>query len=177
VPGATLIRPDDPEALYTWRRWDELEEPEATDLQSFALSIYAGPSNFAEWYFPTRLQLDLAAAGDLAPIPEGDWRRQYGLRLDAVGAADMPVFAIGAERGLVTDTAAWDAWVAKLPATTRAGATRAQPEGYTALIAPGQAHLDVVNAHNQGDLDHSLAPLLRWAQGITQGQTFPLDAP
>lgn len=39
---------------------------EVTDIQNFARVPCRGPSNFTEWHFPTRLRLDMGAAG--APV-------------------------------------------------------------------------------------------------------------
>ncbi|MCP4137897.1 MAG: hypothetical protein GY754_43445 [bacterium] len=57
--------------LYTWTNFDEVDDSfapftspieEVTDLHVIANTMYKGPTNLMEWYFPTRLILDMMAA-------------------------------------------------------------------------------------------------------------------
>jgi hypothetical protein len=80
--GGFLALPEDPATpLYTWERYREVGTPghepalndegepytaregEASDLRQLARTLFEGPANFTEQYFPTRILSDVAAAG------------------------------------------------------------------------------------------------------------------
>ncbi|MCB1152799.1 hypothetical protein KDL45_04050 [bacterium] len=77
-------------ATYTWRRWDELEVPELIDSQKLAKLIYAGPSNFIDPYYASRLDLDMTAAQYFET--EGTWAHNYFHFFSS--RVDVPVFAV-----------------------------------------------------------------------------------
>ncbi len=106
VFGGDLVQPSDPAATYTWKDGPDVGEP--TRLSDLARAWFEGPGvNFAEWYFPTRLSLDLGVATTLN-VTESDWRwSEYGLRTKHGASLDLPIFA--APFRLVGDTAAHDA--------------------------------------------------------------------
>ena len=55
-------RPSDPDAIYDWIDAFEANPPEFTPARNFARAFTIGESNFAEWYFPTRISIDADAA-------------------------------------------------------------------------------------------------------------------
>ncbi|MCA9604732.1 MAG: hypothetical protein KC619_04025, partial [Myxococcales bacterium] len=96
--GATLIRPSDGAATYDWVDAPDTDPPELTPIANLVASWIDGRTNFAEWYFPQRLALDLSAVAGLA-VPEDGWQATAGLRAFDGALVDAPVLAIAA--GLV----------------------------------------------------------------------------
>ncbi len=93
--GGTLVHPSDPSATYDWLEYDATNPKENTSIDDAARAWYEGPQlNFAEWYFPQRLPIDVGAALTLN-IPSGDWRVQYGLLAEHGAQIDIPVLATG----------------------------------------------------------------------------------
>lgn len=168
LTGAMTLAPSDPNFTYHWITRDEQEEPEPTLLATLAEALYAGPSNLIEWYFPARITLDVAAVSDLDVSPSGDWRADvYGLRVTENERVDLPVFAAGGERGLVTDVAAFDAYRQSIAPVLRDGTPRADsPDGFRARILPKMAHLDVLTADDSGPGNGLFGPLLDWMESV-----------
>lgn len=142
--GLDYDAPSDPAVVYSWIPADD----DLSCLRSMARASFAGPTNFAEWLFPTRLTLDVAAVGDLAVSEAGgDYRwDEEGLRVSRAAEMDAPVLAIAAGEGIAPDAAAYEAYRTAIAPTTRAGATRDEPEGFQVLVLPGYGHLDPVTA-------------------------------
>jgi len=130
--------------LYSWVNFDEVgnaADPdyeassgtftyttiteEVTDIQDFARILYRGPSNFTEWYFASRLRLDMGAAG--APFNEA-----VGLPWVHNEAVDVPVIAFGAPNGDVPDASAWDEYRESIASAD-----------FTGIMCPGYNHLDI----------------------------------
>lgn len=101
--------------LYRWTNFDEISEgadtayrdttgqvtyttqsTEVTDIADFARTLYAGPTNFFDWYFSMRLVLDLLAVN----FP---WGPEYGLDfIHGSHAGDLPKVEIIAGDGAFT---------------------------------------------------------------------------
>lgn len=128
--GGDLVHPSDPNATYTWKDGPAVGEP--TRLADLARAWFEGPGvNFAEWYFPTRLSVDLAASGTLN-VTDTDWRwTEYGLRAKHGAELDLPIYA--APFRLVGDPAAYDA-LRRLVKTP--------PEAFVVKPYPELAHID-----------------------------------
>ncbi len=71
LSGDNLYIEDDTDALYTWKNYDELgaeelayttQEQEVSDFHTIAQAMYKGPTNLMEWYFPTRIMVDMLMA-------------------------------------------------------------------------------------------------------------------
>ena len=62
-------------ATYSWANYDESNPEEGMDIQNFLKLTYEGPSDFVDWYYPTRLHQDDNAAGDLETT--GTWVDNY----------------------------------------------------------------------------------------------------
>ena len=133
--------------LYSWVNFDEVgnaEDPdyqdrdgksayttmleETSDIQDFARLLYRGPSNFTEWYFPSRLRLDMGAAA--APF-----NAEHGLTFFHNAKVDVPVIAFGAPHGDVPDISGWNEYRESIASTE-----------FTTIMAPGYNHLDIVSA-------------------------------
>jgi hypothetical protein len=130
VFGADLVHPSDPSATYTWKDGPDVGEP--TRLADLARAWYEGAGiNFSEWYFPTRLSVDLGVATTLN-VTESDWRwTDYGLRTKHGPEIDLPIFA--APFRLVNDTAAYDALRALV---------KTRPSDFVVKLYGDLAHVD-----------------------------------
>lgn len=128
--GGQLLQPSDPNATYGWVDGPDVGEP--TRIADLARAWFEGPGlNFAEWYFPQRLPVDVRAAGTLT-IMEDDWRFSvYGLRARFGAEIDLPIYA--APFRLVGDPSAYD----KLRALVKT-----RPEAFVVKAYPELAHID-----------------------------------
>lgn len=140
--GATLERPSDRTVTYTWIDAPDTTPPEHTPVQNLAESWFSGPTNFAEWYFPARLAVDLAACAGLS-APGAGWEADFGLRCRGGAAMDAPVLAIAA--GL-RDVASYDASRARgAPIGSGrpgAGASRDTDAAYRVVDVTFMTHID-----------------------------------
>jgi hypothetical protein len=111
---------------------------------------FAGPTNFAEWLFPSRLTLDVRAVADLAVSDAGgDYRwDEEALRVSRAAEMDAPVLAIAAAEGIAPDAAAYEPYRLAIAPTTRDGASRDEPSGFRVLVLPGYGHLDPVTSES-----------------------------
>lgn len=166
-PGETLLAPSDPHGSYDWTPARALPVPEPTDMDTFATMLFAGPSNFIEWYFPARLTFDVGITQTLDVRPSGDWRKDvYGIAATENARVDLPVFAVAAARGLVRDVANFDPYKQSIAATLRDGTPRdATPAGFLTIARPGYVHLDVLTAFDaDGEGNGVFGPLVDWME-------------
>lgn len=144
--GATLVRPSDSSATYAWIDAPDTDPPERTPIANLAASWIDGRTNFAEWYFPQRLTLDLSAVGGL-DVPEDGWAAAEGLRAFDGALVDAPVLAVAAA---LVPPEAYDPSRARMAPVgegrPRAGASRASPEGFAVLDVTDQTHIDPLTA-------------------------------
>lgn len=66
------------------------ESGEVTPIEDFATAFSREPANATEWYYPSRMILDTAAANALEPTPAADL---LGLRLFHTKRIDLPLLA------------------------------------------------------------------------------------
>ena len=66
------------------------ESGEVTPIEDFATAFSREPANATEWYYPSRMVLDTAAANALEPTPAADL---LGLRLFHADRIDLPLLA------------------------------------------------------------------------------------
>jgi uncharacterized repeat protein (TIGR01451 family) len=152
-----LMIPSQPNGpLYTWRNYDHVGDPDAptqvdplgrpftnpgqevTDIQELARSIFEGPADWDEQYFPNRILLDLAAlAGDRT----GDLDN---MRYDN-GPSLRPVKAIWAGDGI--------------------GSPPGFTTSDNGVLAPGYTHVDTATAaarQNNGNPEIGSKTLTDW---------------
>ncbi len=153
VGGLSLAyrAPTDQAAVYYWLDHESIDPPDLACIRTSARIQFAGPTNFAEWYFPNRLSLDVAAVGDLAVSGAGDDYRwdEEDLRVTRAADMDAPVLAVAAGSGVATDAAAYEAYRTAIAATTRDGATREEDAGFRVLVLADYWHLDPVVAETE----------------------------
>jgi hypothetical protein len=175
--GSTLERPSDPSVTYTWIDAPEADPPELTPVANLAAAWVSGRTNFAEWYFPARLTLDLGACGGLG-VEEGGWQDAEGLRCRAGAAMDAPVLAIAA--GL-RDVASYERSRLRGAAIgagrANAGAGRDTEAGYRVVDATFMTHIDPLTA---ADTERNMVPeeiLAFVAANVESGTTGPIALP
>ncbi len=163
-PNDHLLAPIDAQAMYDWTPAVEQAVPEPTDMQTFAHILFAGPTNFIEWYFPARLTLDVGVTDSLNVQPTGDWRKDvYGLAVTENARVDVPVFAVGGSKGLVPDLGAYDPYRQSIAPVLRNGTRRdAVDAGFQTRLMPNYVHLDVITARDEGEGNGEFAALVDW---------------
>ena len=164
APGQGLLRPADSETTYEWGAKAASGDLEPTDLRTFARTLFAGPSNYAEWYFPARLSLDVRVTANVNVPPTGDWRKDvYGLAVTENHRVDVPVFAVGGSKGLLNDLTRLDPYRESIAPTLRNGQSRAGvAAGFQTRLQQGYAHLDVLSARDDGEGNGEFAALTQW---------------
>jgi len=163
-PDDVLLAPIDPGAHYDWMTSNRVSGGEPTDIDTFAGVLFTGPSNFIEWYFPARLTLDVGITSALDVRPTGDWRKDvYGMAVTENARVDLPVFAVGASRGLATEPSRFFSYRDSIAPRLRNGATRAATAaGFSIMIQPRYVHLDVLTADDSGAGNGEFAALVQW---------------
>ena len=153
--GGMLERPSDPTATYTWVEGDDAGEP--SSAAELAFGMVHGRSNLSEWYFPSRISIDVAACGGAA-IPEVGYQADAGLRAFDGPLTDAPILCIPA--GLVGDVAACESVRARVAQVLGAGRPMAgSGRGAVSEDVPGFgivdvttfAHIDPVLARDEAD--------------------------
>jgi pimeloyl-ACP methyl ester carboxylesterase len=146
--GPTLVHPADPTATYRWVDHDKTSPRENTSLDTLARVWFEGPGlDFAEWYFPQRLTIDVPLAATLS-LTDADWpAATYGMRAFHGAALDLPIFAHAA--GLMGgDTSRFDrlrSLVSAVPIGTdrpASGEPRTSDRAFRTLGSPDFSHID-----------------------------------
>jgi pimeloyl-ACP methyl ester carboxylesterase len=146
--GGAAVQPSDPNATYGWTDYNQTTPPKNTSLDDFALGWFEGPgTNFAEWYFPSRLTLDAEAAGTLN-VTSSDWRSSaYGIQAMHGADIDAPILAVAL--ALVGSASSYDALqslVAPIGAgRPNAGLPRTDPSAFTSAYIAGMEHVDGIS--------------------------------
>lgn len=148
LSGEMLLHPTDPDAIYDWMGHLDTDPMEFTSVQILAESFTHGRSNFAEWYFPSRLSLDIAAVGGAA-VAEDGYQAAAGLRAFDGALDDAPILCIAA--GLVEDAANCEDVRGRVADTIGdgrplAGTARSEASAFEIVDATDMAHLDPVFA-------------------------------
>ena len=140
--GDELTRPVLADAAVVWQ--DGPESGEASSMEEFTRSFTAGPTNYAEWYFPARLPLDIVASGG-ARIAEDGWEAAQGLRSFDGALIDAPILAVAC--ALIGSTERYDAIRARVAPVIGegrplSGASREDAGAFVVLDALTLLHLD-----------------------------------
>ncbi|MCE9579172.1 MAG: hypothetical protein K8W52_38975 [Deltaproteobacteria bacterium] len=152
IAGKQLSHPASSTATYTWIDATPTDPDDRTHLADLAHAFSDGRTNFAEWYFPNRLALDLGAVGGAA-VPADGWQAAAGLRAFDGALDDAPILCIPAQLQSADDCALVQARVAQTvgPDRPKTGATRAEGMGFTTFVATGYTHLDPLTAMARPD--------------------------
>ena len=152
LSGVRLIRPTDLDATYTWDNAGPDTPGEFTPIENLANSMVHGVSNFAEWYFPVRLTLDLSAVAGAA-VPDDGYQASEGLRAFDGALIDAPILAISA--GLAAPDR-YESVRARVAPTVGAGrvnegADRNQDAGFLIIDAQELTHVDPLSGGYRPD--------------------------
>jgi pimeloyl-ACP methyl ester carboxylesterase len=138
-----LVRPSDQAATYDWVDAPDAQPPEVTPLADLAHAFVDGRVNLAEWYFPSRLPLDLRACsnGQVAP---GGYQDQAGLRCFDEALVDAPFLGVSAELAPIENLDATKDRVAPTigPGRPLAGHDRSDPNAFRTFHIDGFTHMD-----------------------------------
>jgi pimeloyl-ACP methyl ester carboxylesterase len=137
---------------YSWTDAPMSTPPEFTPLANAASAWATTPTNFGEWYFPTRLSLDTSIVGNLR-LAADSWQVREGIRATHGAEVDVPVLAIAA--ALVGRASAFEGMRARLSPTVgadlpAAGSDRMSERGFRSLFVPGMTHLDPITGADDG---------------------------
>ena len=152
APGEQLSVPAGRTETYGWTDAPASVPPEFTPVANAAAAWATTPTNFGEWYFPTRLSLDTSVVGDLR-LAADSWQVREGIRATHGAEVDVPVLAIAA--GLVGRASAFEGLRARVAPTVgadlpAAGTDRRTDRGFRALLVPGMTHLDPLTGADDG---------------------------
>jgi pimeloyl-ACP methyl ester carboxylesterase len=126
----------------TWAPGDP--ERERTDLGSYVRAWTLPETNFAEWYFPLRLALDMTLLDPALEQAPGFLPNRL---------VTVPTLALGAGRGLVSS-----------PTGMRTYANIRYGSPITAHVLPGLTHIDIISARA-----NPVVPILqRWVAFFTR---------
>ncbi|MEM9728785.1 MAG: hypothetical protein AAF997_09385 [Myxococcota bacterium] len=142
----TFLRPTDPSVTYDWTDAFDISPQDFTPLVNYVVGFTIGESNFAEWYFPSRISIDSGAARG-TNIPDDGWQVAYGIRAFDGPLNGAPALCIPG--ALVGDVARCDALRTRLALTVgegrpQAGATRDMDMGLRVIDATPLQHNDVI---------------------------------
>ncbi len=138
-----LLHPTSGTATYAWL---DVTGDDADDFTPMADLIHAftdGRTNFAEWYFPNRLTLDLQAVGG-SRVPTDGWQAAAGLRAFDGALIDAPILCVAAAFVGVADYEPLRARVAPAIGAGRpqAGVTRDDAAAFRIVDATHFTHLE-----------------------------------
>lgn len=137
---------------YSWIDAPMSAPPEFTSLSNAASAWSTTPTNFGEWYFPTRLSLDTSVVGNFR-LAADSWQVREGIRATHGAEVDVPVLAVAT--ALVGRASAFEGMRARVAPTVgadlpAAGADRMSERGFRALFVPGMTHLDPLTGDDDG---------------------------
>jgi len=171
APGEMLTVPDSATETYTWQDAPTANPREFTPIVAGAAAWATSPTNFGEWYFPTRITLDASALGDMA-LPMDAWQVRAGLRAMHARSVDVPVLAVAT--ALVGNAAVYESLRGRLGPSIgtdlpAAGATRADARAFEAVFVPGMTHLDPLTGADDNPANTVPARVLRFVTDNTTG--------
>jgi hypothetical protein len=151
--GGPITVPDSTTDTYHWTDALATSPPEFTSVANGANAWAATPTNFSEWYFPSRLSVDVAALPTTLQTPTGSYQANEGFRAQHGGEIDVPV--LGVSTALTGSASAFDPVRSVITATVgagrpNAGATRMEESGFRAMFVPGMTHIDPLTAVDDG---------------------------
>ncbi len=151
MAGEQLVVPANGTTTFAWTDAPASTPPEFSTIAGAAGSWSTSPTNFSEWYFPSRITLDAAAVGGLR-ITSDAWQVREGLRVTHDADVDVPVLAVSA--ALTGGTSAFDGMRARLAPVgsdlPNAGAARTVEAAFHAVFVPGMSHLDAITGADDG---------------------------
>jgi hypothetical protein len=174
-PMEMLAVPGSATETYRWTDAPAVTPREFTPLVNASAAWTATPSNFSEWYFPTRLGLDVSALGNLSLAADA-WQVREGIRVLHGRNVDVPV--LGIATAFVARATAYDRVRDRVAATVgsdlpAAGATRAMPTAFRALAVARMTHIDPLTAADDNAENPVPEAVLGFATGATRATVTP----
>jgi hypothetical protein len=145
--GSKVVKPTELTATYRWLEYDAVEPKETTSLSEFALAWMRPGADFGEWYFPSRVLLDVGLGSSLVLAPT-EWPvTAHGLRAMHGRSIGAPVL-VEAANLLSGDVTRYDKLRALLPPVSEGrplgGASRDVSDGFQVVAHPQFSHIDPV---------------------------------
>ncbi len=143
LTGGDRVRPADPDGEYGWI---ESDAADTTRLDVLVDALASPDVDMLEWYFPSRLELDVVASvvGD---FPEDGFFAEQGLRLFEGDTVDVPVLAIAAELVTPADYEQVRSLLAPIgEGRPASGAARDDERAFRIVEAPQLTHFDATMA-------------------------------
>jgi len=168
VPGSAT-------EMYRWTDASAVTPREFTPIVNAAAAWTATPSNFSEWYFPTRLGLDVSALGNLS-LAMDSWQVREGIRAVHGRGVDVPV--LGVATAFTARASAYDRVRDRVAAAVgvdlpAAGATRAMATAFRAIAVARMTHIDPLTAADDNAENPVPEAVLGFATGATRGTVTP----
>jgi hypothetical protein len=170
-----LTTPASETDTYRWTDAPMTTPREFTPLASGTAAWATTPTNFSEWYFPSRLSLDASALGDLNFAADA-WQVREGIRTTHGREIDVPL--LGVATALTGRASVFDRLRARVAATVgadlpAAGANRMDPRAFRAVFVPRMTHIDPISGAD-GNPDNPVPELVfTFATGSTAGAVTP----
>jgi hypothetical protein len=174
-PMEMLSAPSSATETYRWTDAATVMPREFTPIANAVAAWTATPSNFSEWYFPTRLGLDVAALGNLSLAADA-WQVREGIRATHGREVDVPL--LGVATAFTARASAYDRARDRMAAAVgsdlpAAGAMRAMEAAYRAIAVPGMTHIDPLTAADDNPANPVPEARLSFATGATRGTVTP----
>ncbi len=174
-PTEMLTTPASETDTYRWTDAPAVTPREFTPLASGVAAWSATPTNFSEWYFPSRLSLDASALGDMS-FAAGAWQVREGIRAMHGREIDVPVLGVAA--ALTGSAAVYDRVRSRVASTVgadlpAAGANRSDARAFRAVHVPRMTHIDPISGAD-GNPDNPVPELVfNFATASTAGTVTP----
>lgn len=174
-PGEMLVAPSSATDTYRWTDAPSASPREFTPVANGVAAWATTPTNFSEWYFPSRLTLDVAALGAMSFSADA-WQVREGLRALHDREIDVPV--LGIATALVGRADAFERVRARVAPTVgsdlpAAGANRSSAAAFRAVHVAGMSHIDPLTAAD-GNPDNPVPGLVfDFATAATTGTVTP----
>ena len=154
-------------ATYSWLPFDQTLPEEKMDLQNFLKLIYEGESDFTEWYYPSRLNIEDHCADTLET--QGQWQDDYFSFSNA--QVDAAVFALEGFTAFNED--AYEAYRQALGPVRGSDKSRAEI-GFEVIELHDWGHIEVLLTEPDRNpfLDAYLEFMDHWSQGEVQVPLF-----
>lgn len=151
--GGPVTVPANATDTFRWTDAPNVMPAEFTSIGNGARAWAATPTNFSEWYFPTRLTVDVGALPASLQVASGSYQAREGIRAIHGGEIDVPL--LGISTALTGSASAFDAARPALSSTVGAnrphtGATRSEDAGFRAFFVPGMTHIDPLTGDDDG---------------------------
>ena len=165
APGQTMYKPTDPGTMvYTWNGGDHI-----TGIKALEAALSDTYTTLTEWYFPTRLLVDLCAMGDTYGLNTQGWQAGYGFNFTYTSNMDAPVLAFGGGSGLEQTATVFYKYRGLLPPARNCDDQPRTACGFDIHIMPGYTHFDMLLSDPSIPADTIDPTIYTWIMSNTSG--------